>query len=101
MKYLIAIIEQERLREVVRGIETLLLGGGPKRLTVSEVSCYGHEDTLPPIYRGYQQPESPLPKVKLEVLLDEEQLQPVVDAIAPGTDALRARDKGIVILDLA
>jgi nitrogen regulatory protein P-II 1 len=101
MKYLIAIIEQERLGEVVRGIRSHFPAGEPKRMTVSDVTCYGHAGGLTPVYRGFQQPETPLPKVRVEMVLDEGEVQPVIDVIAPRTDRGQTADEGIVVLDLA
>jgi nitrogen regulatory protein PII len=99
MKYLIAIIEQERLGEVVRDIRSKLSGKEPKRLTVSDVACYGLQDLLPPVYRGHTQAETPMPKVKLEMVVEEGEVQAVIDTIAPDAHASQAGDEGIIVLE--
>jgi nitrogen regulatory protein PII len=100
MKYLIAILEQERLTEVVRGIRTRLAGTDGRQITVSDVLCHDDVDAPAPLYRGYQQLGAPLPKFKLEMILDEDEVLPVIDAISPTGTGCGTTDDRIVVLEL-
>ena len=100
MKYLIAILKQERLPEVVRGIRTRLAGTEGRQITVSDVMCHNHFETPAPLYRGFQQTDAPLSKFKLEMILDEDEVLPVIDAISPPGDGCGTVDDSIVVLEL-
>ncbi len=101
MKYLIAILEQERLGEVVQGIRVRLGSGDGRRITVSDVVCHNDSDTPAPLYRGHRQAGAPLPRIRLEMILDEDEVVPVIDAIAPAGDSRQKAPGDLVVLELA
>ena len=100
MKYLIAILEQERLPEVVRGIRTRLAGTEGRQITVSDVVCHDRVGAPTPLYRGFEQLDAALPKFRLEMILDEDEVLPVIDAIAPLETGGGSIDDRIVVLEL-
>ena len=83
MKLVMAIFKPFKLDEV----RDALTGLGIQGLTVSEVKGFGRQKGQTEIYRGAEYAVSFLPKVKIEVVVDDAQVEGVVDAVrkAAGT----------------
>ena len=83
MKLVSAIIKPFKLDEV----RDTLTGIGVSGLTVSEVKGFGRQKGQTEIYRGAEYAVSFLPKMKIEVVVDDAQVEGVVDAVrkAAGT----------------
>ena len=83
MKIVMAIIKPFKLEEV----RDALTGLGIQGLTVSEVKGFGRQKGQTEIYRGAEYAVSFLPKVKIEVVIDDPLVETTVDAIrkAAGT----------------
>ena len=83
MKKVEAIIQPYRLQEVQRQ----LIAAGVQGITVSEVKGFGRQKGQTEIYRGAEYAVSFLPKVKIEVVIEDGQVEHTVDAIrkAAGT----------------
>ena len=77
MKLISAIIKPFKLDEV----RDALTGFGVLGLTVSEVKGYGRQKGQTEIYRGAEYLVSFLPKVKIEVVVNDTQVERVVEAI--------------------
>jgi nitrogen regulatory protein PII len=77
MKKIEAIIKPFRLEDVKDAISSL----GVEGMTVSEVKGFGRQKGHTEIYRGSEYTVDFLPKIKIEVVLAEAQVQPVVEAI--------------------
>lgn len=77
MKLVMAIIKPFKLDEV----REALTGLGIEGLTVTEVKGYGRQKGHTEIYRGAEYAVSFLPKLKVEVAVASDQVDPVVDAI--------------------
>ncbi len=77
MKKIEAIIKPFKLEDVKDAISSL----GVEGMTVSEVKGFGRQKGHTEIYRGSEYTVDFLPKIKIEVVLAEAQVQPVVEAI--------------------
>ena len=77
MKLVTAIVKPFKLDEV----KEALRGIGVNGLTVTEVQGFGRQRGHTEVYRGAEYQVDFVPKVKVEVLADEDQVQLVVDAI--------------------
>jgi len=77
MKMVMAIIKPFKLDEVREALTTLGIQG----LTVSEVKGFGRQKGQTEIYRGAEYSVSFLPKVKVEVVVKEGDVDRCVDAI--------------------
>lgn len=77
MKLIMAIIKPFKLDEV----REALTGLGIEGMTVTEVKGYGRQKGHTEIYRGAEYAVSFLPKLKLEVAVNTDQVDAVVDAI--------------------
>jgi nitrogen regulatory protein PII len=83
MKLVMAIFKPFKLDEV----RDALTGLGIQGLTVSEVKGFGRQKGQTEIYRGAEYAVSFLPKVKIEVVIEDTLVERTVDAIrkAAGT----------------
>jgi len=77
MKLIIAIIQPNKLEEV----KEELTKNEIYRLTVSDVQGYGQQKGKTTIYRGHEYKVNLLPKVRLEIAVNDEFVKPTVDAI--------------------
>jgi nitrogen regulatory protein PII len=77
MKLVSAIIKPFKLDEV----RDALTGVGVSGLTVSEVKGFGRQKGQTEIYRGAEYLVSFLPKVKIEIVVDDNQVERAVEAI--------------------
>src|SRR6185437_559819 len=77
MKLVSAIIKPFKLDEV----RDSLTGVGVSGLTVSEVKGFGRQKGQTEIYRGAEYLVSFLPKVKIEIVVDDSQVERAVEAI--------------------
>jgi nitrogen regulatory protein P-II 1 len=77
MKLIIAIIQPNKLEEV----KADLTKNEIYRLTVSDVQGYGQQKGKTTIYRGHEYKVNLLPKVRLEIAVNDEFVKPTVDAI--------------------
>lgn len=77
MKLVTAIVRPERVDAVSTALEELGVNG----LTVSPASGYGRQRGHVEVYRGAEYTSDLLPKVRVEVLVNEDVLDAVMDAI--------------------
>jgi nitrogen regulatory protein P-II 1 len=86
MKLVTAIVKPFKLDDVKQA----LLDVGVQGLTVSEVQGYGRQRGHTEVYRGAEYTIDFIPKVKLEVIVDDADSARVVDAIsaAASTDKI-------------
>jgi nitrogen regulatory protein PII len=96
MKLVIAIIQPHRLDSV----RDALLATGTEGMTVSEVRGYGRQKGHKEVYRGAEYTIAFIPKLKLEVAVPDERLEPVVEAIRKGAHTGKIGDGKIFVLDL-
>ena len=77
MKLVTAVIKPFKLDEV----RAALLAFGVNGMTVSESSGYGRQRGHTEVYRGAEYTVELLPKVRLEILVDDDDAEDVVDVI--------------------
>ena len=78
MKLVVAIVKPHRLDEVKEALQDLDVNG----LTTTDVEGFGRQRGHTEIYRGAEYRVDFVPKVKVEVLCDDDQVSGVVDAVA-------------------
>ena len=77
MKLVTAIIKPFKLDDVKTALETF----GVQGLTVSEASGFGRQKGHTEVYRGAEYTVDLVPKVRLEIIVDDEFVDEVVDAV--------------------
>ena len=87
MKLIQAIIRPTRLEAVKAALADI----GVVRMTVSDVHGYGRQKGQTEIYRGHEYTVNLLRKVKVEVVLEDDQVELAVDAVVR---AARSREAG-------
>lgn len=96
MKYIIAVIQPHRLdpvREALGGI-------GVQGLTVSEVRGFGRQKGQTEIYRGAEYVMQFVPKIKLEIAVDDDIADRVVETIGSAARTGRIGDGKVFVLPL-
>ncbi|MFV0294728.1 MAG: P-II family nitrogen regulator [Hyphomicrobiaceae bacterium] len=94
MKLISAIIKPFKLEEVRSALTDLGLQG----MTVTEVKGYGRQKGHTEIYRGAEYAVSFLPKVKLEVVVQDDDADKAVEAIATAARTGQIGDGKIFII---
>ncbi|MBW8751317.1 MAG: P-II family nitrogen regulator [Propionibacteriales bacterium] len=77
MKLVTAVIKPHKWEDVRAALETIGVTG----MTVSEVSGYGRQKGHTEVYRGAEYDIALVPKIRLEIVVDDQDVDPVVDAI--------------------
>ncbi len=88
MKLVTAIVKPHKLDEVKTALEAFGVHG----LTVSEASGYGRQRGHTEVYRGAEYTVDLVPKLRVEVLVDDEDAAGVVDVIVKGAQTGRIGD---------
>ncbi len=96
MKYVIAIIQPDRLDPVLDLLEKKEI----HLVTVTSVMGRGRQKGISAVYRSHKEAGSLLKKVKLEIAVNEEYVRPTVEAITEGARTGQIGDGKIFILDL-
>jgi nitrogen regulatory protein P-II 2 len=96
MKYIIAIVKPHKLEEV----REALSGLGVQGITVTEVKGHGRQLGHTEFYRGAEYKVSFVPKIKLEVAVDESVAERVVEAIKASAQTGQIGDGKIFVLPL-
>ena len=97
MKYIVAIIQPDRLDDVLDALEAK----GIHLVTVSSVMGRGRQKGISEVYRSHKEGGSLLKKTKLEIAVNEEFVQPVIDAITKGGRTGNVGDGKVFVMDLA
>jgi len=96
MKMIVAVVKPFKLDEVREGLSAL----GVQGLTVSEVKGFGRQKGHTEIYRGAEYAANFLPKVKIELVLDDALADRAVEAIETAARTGRIGDGKIFVLDV-
>ncbi|HAC79793.1 MAG: P-II family nitrogen regulator [Candidatus Binatia bacterium] len=94
MKKVEAIIKPFKLDEVKESLGAI----GTQGLTVTEVKGFGRQKGHTELYRGAEYVVDFLPKVKLEIIVADDRLADVVDAIEKAAKTGRIGDGKIFVL---
>ena len=93
MKKIEAVIKPFKLDDV----KDALSENGVKGLTVVEAKGFGRQKGHTELYRGAEYVVDFLPKVKIEVVVDDEQVERVIEAIQKATHTGRIGDGKIFV----
>ncbi len=96
MKYVIAIVKPNRVDEVRGALSAL----GVKGMTISEVKGYGRQKGHTEVYRGAEYQIDFVPKARIEVAIDDAELQRVVETITRAAKSGKVGDGKIFVLEL-
>lgn len=88
MKLITAIIKPFKLDDIKTAIE----GAGINGMTVSEASGYGRQRGHTEVYRGAEYRIDLVPKVRIELLVDDHQVDEVVELIVTAANTNRIGD---------
>jgi nitrogen regulatory protein P-II 2 len=96
MKMIVAIVKPFKLDDV----RSALAEVGVQGITVTEVKGFGRQKGHTELYRGAEYVVDFLPKVKLELAVDDEQVDRVVEAIIETARTGKIGDGKIFVADL-
>ncbi len=97
MKKIEAIIKPFKLEEVKEGLNNKEILG----ITVSEVKGYGRQKGHTELYRGAEYIIDFLPKMKIEVVVPDERVDEVIDAIIETAKTGKIGDGKIFVSDMS
>ena len=93
MKLITAIIKPFKLQEV----REALIAAGIDGLTLTEVKGYGRQKGHTELYRGAEYTVDTLPKIKLEILIEDDKLKVVTETITSSAGTGKIGDGKIFI----
>ncbi len=96
MKKIEAIIKPFKLDEVKEALQEV----GLKGMTVTEVKGFGRQKGHTELYRGAEYVVDFLPKVKIEIAVDDDIVERAVEAIQQAAKTDRIGDGKIFVLDI-
>jgi len=97
MKKVEAIIRHFKLEDVKNALSELGVAG----MTITEVRGFGRQKGHTEMYRGTEYAVDFVPKVKLEVVVDEDAVQGVIDTVMRSAQTGQIGDGKIFITDLS
>jgi nitrogen regulatory protein P-II 1 len=80
MKYIIAVVQPSRLEAVKEALSNVEVF----RLTVSDAQGLGRQKGHTEVYRGHEYKVNLVQKVKLEIAVNDEFVEPTIEAIVRG-----------------
>ena len=93
MKLVVAIIKPFKLMEVRES----LIEAGFMGLTITEVKGYGRQKGHTELYRGSEYTVETLPKIKIEILVDDDDVSKVTSTIAKSASTEKIGDGKIFV----
>ena len=96
MKLVSAIIKPFKLQEVRES----LVESGVIGLTVTEVKGYGRQKGHTELYRGAEYSVDTLPKMKLDILIDDENVGSVIETITKSASTGKIGDGKIFVTNI-
>ena len=96
MKLIIAIIQPDKLE----GVKEELYKAEVNLITVSEVLGHGRQMGVTEIYRGAKETGNLLRKIRLEIAVNDNFVEPTIKAIVKGAKTQETGDGKIFILNL-
>jgi nitrogen regulatory protein PII len=96
MKLITAIIKPFKLEEVREALSEIGVAG----ITVTEVKGFGRQKGHTELYRGAEYVVDFLPKVKIEVALDDDKLEAAIEGITKAAHTGKIGDGKVFVLSL-
>ena len=96
MKLVTAIVKPFALDDVRAGLERLDIAG----MTVSEVSGYGRQRGHTEVYRGADYQVDFVPKVRIEIATDDDQVEKVIDTVIQSARTGKIGDGKVWVIQL-
>jgi nitrogen regulatory protein PII len=96
MKQIIAIIKPSRLDDIRESLSEI----GVKGMTVIEVKGFGRQKGHTELYRGAEYVVDFLPKLKIEIAIDDSQVEQVIETITNEANTGKIGDGKIFVLPL-
>ena len=96
MKLIIAIIQPHRLEEV----KEQLYKADINLITVSEVLGHGRQMGIAEVYRGFKETGNLMRKIRLEIAVNDNFVEPTIEAITKGAQSGETGDGKIFVLPL-
>lgn len=93
MKKVEAIIKPFKLDEVKEALEQIEIFG----MTIFEVKGFGHQRGHTELYRGAEYQVDFIPKIKMEIIVLEERVEQVIDAISQAAKTGKIGDGKIFV----
>ena len=97
MKMVSAIIKPFKLDDVREALSEIGVSG----ITVIEVKGFGRQKGHTELYRGAEYVVDFLPKIKVEIAVDDDQLDQVIEAVTDAAKTGKIGDGKIFVYDLA
>ena len=97
MKLITAIIKPFKLDDVREALSDIGVAG----ITATEVKGFGRQKGHTELYRGAEYVVDFLPKIKLEIAIDDDVLQSVLDAITKSANTGKIGDGKIFVSELS
>ena len=97
MKLIIAVIQPDKLEDV----KDELYKADINLITVSEVMGHGRQKGVTEVYRGAREMGNLLRKIRLEIAVNENYVEPAIKAIIKGAKTGETGDGKIFVLDLS
>ncbi len=96
MKFITAVIKPFKLDDVRQGLSEI----GVQGMTVTETMGYGRQKGHTELYRGAEYQVDFLPKVKIEIAVNDDQVNDVVESITKTASSGKIGDGKIFVSDL-
>jgi nitrogen regulatory protein P-II 1 len=96
MKLITAIVKPFKLDEVKEALK----GAGVQGMTVSEVQGFGRQSGHTEVYRGTEYTVDFVPKVRIEVLADDADVDRIVDAVVEAARTGKIGDGKVWVNDV-
>jgi nitrogen regulatory protein PII len=96
MKMIAAVVQPHRLDEIREALNSIGIHG----MTASEVQGYGRQGGHKEIYRGAEYDIHFVPKIKIEVVVSDDQEDGVVEAICTAAKTGKIGDGKIFVYDI-
>lgn len=96
MKLLIAFVKPFKVAEISAALEEV----GIRRLSISEVKGFGRQRGHTEIYKGSEYQVDFVPKSRLEIALDDDEVEPAIEAITEVARTDTVGDGKIFVVEL-
>src|SRR5574344_1203466 len=96
MKKIEAIIKPEKIDDVVNSLNEINITG----MTVSKVKGFGRQKGFKEVYRGIEYEVNFLPKIKVEIIANDNEVDKIVDNIISAAKTEEIGDGKIFVYDI-